>query len=399
MGQTEKYLQLNGREIILIGTAHISKESISEVTAAIKNETPDTVAIELDEKRLESLTNPDSWRKLDIISILRHKQGFLMLANLVLSSFQRRMGSSVSVKPGDEMKAAYETSKELGIQTVMVDRPIQITLRRAWAMNSFFGKMKLLATLFSSIFNTEDVSAQEIENLKKSNEMDSMMNELADYLPAVKKVLIDERDRYLATRIWTAPGTKIIAVLGAGHLPGVQAHLAGLSAGTEDSDVTDIAAVPSKKKGSAVIGWIIPVLIIALIVLGFYFGGKNQGKSMVGMWIVWNGALAAVGTVLAGGHPLTILAAFFGAPVTSLCPLVGVGIVTGIVQAFICKPKVADMESLQQDAGTVKGFYHNRILRVLLVFFLSSLGSSIGTFVAGASFVTQIGSFFSGLIK
>jgi pheromone shutdown-related protein TraB len=309
------------------------------------------------------------------------------------------MGNSVSVKPGDEMKAAYETAGKNGIRTVMVDRPIQVTLRRAWAMNSFFGKIKLFAALFSGIFSSEDVSVQEIENLKKSNEMDSMMSELADYLPGVKKVLIDERDRYLASRIWTAEGNKILAVLGAGHLPGVQAHLARLGAGEEDADVSDIESVPRKKKLSSVAGWIIPIIIVALVVLGFYFGGRSQGKAMVGTWIIWNGALAALGTLLAGGHPLSILAAFVGAPVTSLCPLVGVGILTGIVQAAICKPKVVDMEFLQQDAGSIKGFYHNRILRVLLVFFLSSVGSSIGTFIAGASFVTQLGSFFSRLIK
>ena len=220
MSRTEKKLSLNGREFILIGTAHISQESIDEAVSSIKTEKPDAVAIELDEQRLESMKDPDAWRKLDIVKVLKEGRGFVLMANLVLSSFQKRMGADVGVKPGDEMKAAMAAAEEENIPTVMVDRPIQVTLRRAWAKNSLWGKCKLLAVLFSSAFEKEEISAEQIEELKNSNEMDTMMNELAEYLPAVKSVLIDERDQYLADSIWNAKGNKIVAVLGAGHLPG-----------------------------------------------------------------------------------------------------------------------------------------------------------------------------------
>lgn len=219
MSQTERRLSLQGREIILLGTAHISQESIVQVTRAIREEKPDCVAIELDEQRYASMKNPDAWKNLDIVKVLKGGQGFVLMANLMLSSFQRRMGADVGVKPGEEMKAAIAVAEELDIPAVMVDRPIQMTLKRAWAMNSLWGKCKLLALLLSSSFERSEISAEEIERLKNESEMDSMMNEIAEYLPAVKAVLIDERDRYLASHIWEArvngaPARKTVAVLG-----------------------------------------------------------------------------------------------------------------------------------------------------------------------------------------
>ncbi len=394
MSQTEKVLEFNGRQIILLGTAHISQESCDEVKKAVEEKEPDCVAIELDEGRYKSLNDTESWRKLDIVKVLKKKQGFLLLANLVLSGFQRRMGNNVGVKPGDEMRAADAAARQKNIPAVMVDRPIQTTLRRAWAVNSLWGKCKLITALFASAFDKEEVSGEQIENLKNRSEMDSMMKELSDYMPVVIKVLIDERDRYLASKIWECEGKKTLAVLGAGHLPGVEAYLKELAAGTKTFDVSDISELPPKSFGAKIAGWFIPVLIMALIAAGFVYGGMTKGVELAVTWVVWNSALAAAGTVAALGHPVTVLVAALTAPFTSLCPLVGVGLFTGLVQAVVCKPKVSDMESLQNDINP-KGFYKNRILRVLLVFFLSSLGSSIGTFAAGAGFVVQLGELFS----
>ena len=396
--QTQKRLSLNGREIVLIGTAHVSAESITEVTASIENEKPDTVAIELDQKRLASLEDPESWRKMDIIKVLKKKQGFLMLANIVLAGYQKRMGQNAGVKPGDEMVAAINKAKEMNIPQVMVDREIATTLRRAWAANSLWGKCKLLSALIASAFSKEETDPAEIEKLKQSSEMDSMMTELSEYMPKVKQVLIDERDRYLASHIWESSGNKVLAVLGAGHLPGVEAYLNKLASGEEKSDCSDIDVVPKKSVAGKIISWAIPVLIVALIVLGFVFGGKKVGADMIKTWILNNSILAAIGTLLAGGHPLTILAAFVSAPITSLCPAVGVGLVAGLVQAFVGKPKVEDIERLQTDSNSFKGFYKNRILKVLLVFFLSSLGSAIGTFTAGTTLVISIKNFFSKIV-
>lgn len=392
MSNTQKVLTLNGRTITLIGTAHISQDSINEVTEAIKTQKPDCVAIELDQKRCDSIKNPDSWRQLDIVKVLKRGEGFLLLANLVLASFQKRMGQNVGVRPGDEMVAAMKVAEELNIPTTMVDRPIQTTLRRAWAKNSLWGKCKLLSAMISSAFTSEKISSEEIEELKNNSEMDSMMKELSDYMPTVKEVLIDERDKYLASHIWESKGSNIIAVLGAGHLPGVQAYLEKIAAGQESTDTTEIANIPSKTLGAKIKGWIIPAIIVILIGMGFYFGGRNKGTELVLSWVLWNGALSAIGSIIAAAHPLTILVSFIGAPITSLCPFVGVGFLTGITQAFICKPKVKDIEDLSTDAGSLKGFYKNRVLKVLLVFILSSLGSSIGTFVSGADIISKLSS-------
>ena len=395
VSNTQKTISLNGRTITLLGTAHVSSESIKEVTDAIKEQKPDCVAIELDEKRSRSMTDPESYRKLDIIAVLKRKEGFLLLANLVLASFQKRLGENVGVKPGDEMLAAMNTAAELGIPSVMVDRPIAVTLRRAWVKNSLWGKSKLISALIASAFDKEKISPEQIEALKKSNEMDSMMTELAEYLPAIKEVLINERDRYLASRIWEANGERVLAVLGAGHLPGVEAHLKKIAAGDETTDTSDIDQVPPKTGLSKYAGWLIPIAIIALVALGFALGGKRIGSEMIGSWIFWNASLAALGTLAAGGHPITIVSAAVGAPVTSLTPVIGVGLVTGVVQAYFCKPKVSDMENLQADATSIKGWYRNRLLRVLLVFLLSTLGSSTGTFIAGADIVKSFGAFFA----
>lgn len=395
MSQTEKRLMLQGREIILLGTAHISQESIVQVTTSIREEKPDCVAIELDEQRYASMKNPEAWKNLDIVKVLKSGQGFVLMANLVLSSFQKRMGADVGVKPGEEMKAAIAVAEELGIPAVMVDRPIQMTLKRAWAKNSLWGKCKLLSVLLSSAFEKSEITAEEIERLKNESEMDSMMNEIAEYLPAVKAVLIDERDRYLASHIWEAqvkdaPAKKIVAVLGAGHLPGVVRHLEALAVGTASSDTTDISQLPPAGIGSKVAGLAFPVLIVALIAAGFFTGGAKASLDMLVQWILWNGSLAALGALVAGGHVLTLLAGFVGAPLATLNPVVAVGLFTGLVQAWVNKPKVEDMEHLADDATSLKGFYKNRILRVLLVFFLSSIGGVIGNVIAVPSLVATI---------
>lgn len=396
MSQTKKVIEVNGKSIILIGTAHVSKESIDEVEKEIREEKPDCVAIELDEQRLASLNDSESYKNIDVVKVLKDGNGFLLLANLILASFQRRMGQNIGVKPGDEMRAGIRVAEELGIPFVMVDRPVQTTLRRAWAKTSSSGKAKLIGALLGSAFGTDDISTQEIENLKKSNEMDSMMGEISTAMPSVKEVLIDERDFYLASHIWKSISAendsrnKVVAVLGAGHLLGVENHLLKIANNEESSDTTEISKLPEKKTSAKITKWIIPALIVALIVLGFFVGGKQAGIDSIAKWFICNGVLSGIGALLAFGHPFAILASIIGAPFTSLCPFVGVGMLSGLVQAITCKPKVRDMETVQDDISSVKGFYKNRLLRVLLVFILSSIGSSIGTFVAGSSIVAGL---------
>ena len=390
MNQPLKHLSFNEREIILLGTAHISKESIEEVERCIRSEQPDCVCVELDEQRYKALTNEKQWQELDIIEVLKSGKGFLLLANLVLAAFQKRIGADVGVKPGDEMKAAIEISQELNIKTEMVDRPIHTTLKRAWAKNRGLGRSKLLATLLSAAFSNEKLEEAEIEKLKNQSAMDNMMQEMAEYLPSIKGVLIDERDRYLASKIWESSGKKIVAVLGAGHLPGTERFIKELEAGTKTTDVSDIEVIPPKSTGSKIAAWIFPIVIIGLIVLGFFKGGGIKTGQMLLSFVLWNGGLAAIGTLIALGHPLAILASFLGAPFTTINPFLGIGMISGLVQAWAKKPQVRDMENLTNDAGTFSGWYKNRITKVLLVFILSSLGSSIGTFMTVPALIANL---------
>jgi len=385
-----KTITLTGREFKLIGTAHISRESIEEVKKIISEEKPDMVCVELDQARYNSITQNNNWEKLDLSKVFKEGKGFLLIVNLVLASFQRRLGNELGVKPGEEMKAAIETANEAGIPYSLCDREVHTTLRRAWARCSLWSKCKLLAALLASAFTTEKLNEQEIENLKKNNELDSMMDELAKYLPAVKTVLIDERDRYLASKIWTSAITdttgsgtpeKIVAVVGAGHMQGMTTHLEKLASGNATADVSELDIIPPRSFFSKSLRFLIPAVIIGLIAAGFITSGRDIGFAMIKNWFLWNGSLAAIGAAIALGHPLAILVSLLGAPLTSLTPFIGVGILSGLVQLTVSKPRVSDVQDISGDAASLKGWYRNRITRTLLVFFFSSLGSSIATFI------------------
>lgn len=377
-------VNLHGKEIKLIGTAHISRNSIDEVRNIITEEKPDIICVELDKGRYNSITQKDNWENLNLTKVFKEGKGFLLIANLVMASFQRRLGNELGVKPGEEMKTAIETAESQNIPYSFCDREVQITLRRAWAKCSFWSKNKLLASLLASAFTTEKMDAKEIENLKNKNELDGMMNELSGYLPEVKETLIDERDHYLAANIWTACTNKkkIIAVIGAGHIQGIINHLEKLAAGEMTTNVDALNQIPPRSKIAMAVPYLIPLALIGLLAAGFFLSGVEKSAAMLLQWVLWNGSLSALGAAIALAHPFAIIISFLGAPLTSLTPVVGVGLLSGLVQITFHKPRVADMQNLSGDVTGIKSIYRNRITRALLVFFLSSLGSSIGTFVS-----------------
>ncbi|MDR2658870.1 MAG: TraB/GumN family protein [Spirochaetaceae bacterium] len=383
---TRLNLNLAGRDIILIGTAHISRESIDETRAVIKDEQPGMVCVELDSSRYASMTQKDTWAKLDIINVIRSGKGFLLIANLVLSSFQHRLGNELGVSPGEEMHIAVDTAKEFDIPYSFCDREVQQTLRRAWAKCGFWSKCKLLAGLLNSAFTTEKLSEAEIENLKKQSELDGMMEDLADYLPEVKETLIDERDRYLAAKIWensaNSRNRKTVAVVGAGHLEGLKRHIERIANGTEDSDVSYLEVSPPPGIAGKIISWAVPVIIVAIIAAGFFRLGVDVSLEMLVRWLLWNGSLAAAGALIALAHPLAILVSFVGAPIGTLSPFIGVGLFSGVAQALMRRPRIEDAESLTESITSIKGVYKNRITHVLLVFLLSSLGGMIGNLIS-----------------
>jgi pheromone shutdown-related protein TraB len=390
MDDTRLVLVFEDRTIILIGTAHVSRESIEEVAEAIQSEKPDQVCVELDAERYGAMSQKDSWEKLNVVKVFREGKGFLLMANLVLSGFQRRMGNELGVRPGEEMKTAIDTALELGIPYRFCDREVQITLRRAWARCGLWSRSKLLASLVSGALSTEKLSEAEIENLKNRSELDGMMSELAEYLPSVKETLIDERDRYLAARIWAGSAKKQVAVVGAGHLLGIKAHLERIAAGEEDINVAELERIPPASAFSKVAGWIIPLAIVGIIVLGFFLAGAKLSLSMLLRWLLWNGSLAALGALFALAHPLAILVSFVGAPIATLNPFIGVGLFSGIAEATLRKPRVSDAQNISDDVSSLRGVYRNRITRALLVFLLSSLGGMAGNFIAIPSLIGRL---------
>ncbi len=389
MNDTVQTIKVNGKKITIVGTAHVSQASVAEVEEVIRKENPDRVCVELDKTRYQTLTQTNVWKNLDISGVLKERKGFLLLANLVLASFQRRLGLNVGVKPGEEMLKAINVAKELGIECEFCDREVQVTLRRAWAKSSFWGKNKMLAALISSVFTKEKLSEEEMEKLKEKSLMHNMMEELAGYLPSVKEVLIDERDRFLATKIFNTPGRKLVAVVGAGHVEGILANLTRLDKGEQANDVSDIDVIPPKKFIFKLIPWFVTVIVLGLIALGVIMGGAEKGFNMAWTWFLANGIPASLGAVLALAHPVTILVVFVAAPFTSLTPVVGAGMVGGLIQYYMMKPKVKDFENLFEDLNSFKGLYLNRVLKIFWVFFLAGVGSMIGTWV-GISLITSL---------
>jgi pheromone shutdown-related protein TraB len=382
MPATAHSLDLREKHIVLIGTAHVSAESVTEVRSIIRESRPDCVCVEIDAGRFKTMTEKQNWQDLDISKILRQGKGFLLLANLVLSSFQRRMGKDLNILPGDEMKAAVEEAQSLNLPFVFCDREVQTTLRRAWSRSNLWNKAKLMASLLASIMSKESLSAQDIEDLKDKSVLDGMMGELAAFLPSVKEVLIDERDRYLATKIFQSAGSKIVAVVGAGHCEGIIEYLNRLDAGSVPTDLADLDVVPRPRRLGMLLGWIVPLAMIGLIVFGFLKSGATASLSLLAKWLVIHGLGAAIGTILALGSPLAILTSFIGSPVVVLKPFLSIGLLAALVEAWARKPQVRDFENLSVDILSVRGFYRNKITKVLLVFFFASLGGAIGNFIS-----------------
>ena len=386
-GPPVERITFGGRPIVILGTAHVSQRSVDDVRAVLARENPTVVCVELDQARYQTLTKPDAWRELDIRSVLRSRRGFLLLANMVLAAFQRRMGLDAQVRPGAEMLAAVEEAEAAGARVELCDRDVQVTLRRAWSQSGLWGRSKLLSALLMTGFSSEKIEPEEIERLKTDGALTSMISELADFVPKAKSVLIDERDRYLAARIAQAAsdagpaGEPVVAVLGAGHKVGVVRVLHEIDAGAELPDVEALGAAPPRSKAARILPWLVPAIVAAVIAVGFARSGIDLTLAMLGRWVLINGSLAALGSLIALAHPVTVIVSFVAAPITSMNPTIGVGFVSGAVEAIVRKPRVSDFESIHDDLLSVRGFFRNRISHALVVFLGATLGSVAGTFI------------------
>jgi len=296
---------------------------------------------------------------------------------LIMTAFQKRLGSQLGVKPGAEMLAAAQASERVNAELVLADRDVKITLQRTWRGMPFWGRMKVMSQLLASLFIREEISKEEIEKLKESDALSEAMEMLADQSPEMKRILIDERDQFMAEKIRQSPGKRIVAVVGAGHVKGLTAEL------ERDHNLAELETVPPTGKLGKWLKWGIPALIIGLIGYGFFAVDTDVSIEMIQRWFLINGTLSALGTALAFGHPITIATAFVAAPFTSLNPAVAAGWVAGLVEALLRKPQVRDFENLADDITHLRGFWKNNITRILLVVMFANIGSAIGTFAGG----------------
>ncbi len=369
-------VELEGKTVCIVGTAHVSAKSVQDVRDAVAAFRPDTVAIELCEPRYQGLVKKDAWRHLNIFQVIRQGKTMFLLAQLVLQSFYRRLGKQLEVEPGAEMLAGAACAEETGARLELIDRRIDITLKRVWRHLGFWHRVKLFGVLLEAMFSSEEIEGADIEALKKQDQLEALMGEMGQAFPEVKRRLIDERDVYLAQKLRAAPGGRIVAVVGAGHVPGM------LEAIREPRSLEDLESLPAPSRWSKIWPWLIPAGVVALIVWGFVQGGTERGIDSIVIWAGVTGTLAALGALVALPHPLTVVSAFLAAPLTTLHPALAAGWVAGLVEAWIRPPSVGDFEGLPQALETFRGFIRNPVVRVLLVVVTTNIGASIGTFVA-----------------
>ena len=236
------HLEYDDKQVILVGTAHVSKESAEQVIRVIQEESPDTVCVELCQSRYQSIRQKERWQETDIVKIIKEKKSFLLLSNLLLASFQKRIAKKLNIKPGEEMIAAIETADEVGAAIHLADRDIRTTLSRTWREMGLWNKIKLLFQLILSLGDVDEIKEEDIEKMKQEDVLETLLTEVGKSLPVLKDILINERDQYLAAKIRTAPGPKIVAIVGAGHVPGIKKNW------NTNVDIPSLERLPKKKK-------------------------------------------------------------------------------------------------------------------------------------------------------
>ncbi len=377
-------IRLDDKEIYLVGTAHVSHSSVDLVAETLRDVKPDTVAVELCASRFQSLRDPERWKKMDIVTVIRTGKSYVLMAQLLIAGYQKRIAKELGIKPGAEMLKALDLADELKLPTVLADRDIKTTLRRSWSSLGLWSVLKLFGMALVGSMNAKKIGEKEIERLKTADALDEAMREFSEILPTVRQTLIDERDQYLAAKVQEAPGKRIVAIVGAGHVPGMKRWFG------EKIDLSNLETIPPPKLSTKIMTWGIPLLIIGMIVFGFFHSGSATSVNMVLAWIAITAVTAGFGALLALAHPFSIISAAVTAPVTTLHPLLASGWFAGLAEAMLRKPTVGDFEDIGEDIATFRGLYRNRISRVLLVIALTNLMGSIGTFIGGWYLATYL---------
>lgn len=383
-------IRVGATEFTLLGTAHVSRQSAEDVRRLIESEAFDAVAVELCPGRHAHLTDPDKLANLDLMQVLREGKAGMVAANLALGAYQQRLAEQFGIEPGAEMKAAIEAAAAADLPLWVIDREIGTTLKRVYRRVGFWQRMMLLSGIGASLFSREEVREEEIERLKEGDILEATFSEFAQRSPVLYETLIDERDRYMAARLLEEHGehARVLVVIGAGHLKGIASYLENLGA-EPSAEIARLDTVPPAARWPKLVPW----LIVALILVGFGVGfaqSEALGWRLVLDWVLINGGLSALGALLAAAHPLSVVTAFVAAPLTSLNPTIGAGFVVAGVEIWLRKPRVGDFSRLRQDVAQLKGWWRNRVARTLLVFILASLGSAVGTYLAGFRIFAQV---------
>lgn len=392
MAEPKQLLSVDESNITILGTAHVSKTSAEAVKNLIQSKEFDVVAIELCQSRYNSIMRPNILAEMDLFDVIRKGKASMVIASLALGAYQQRMAEQLGIEPGLEMKTAILEAKTLNLPIILIDREVGTTLKRVYHNVPFWKRIYLIAGLFASVLSREEVSEAEIEKLKTGDILETTFTQFSEEAEDLFMPLIDERDKYMAAKLVQATSkykkNNILTVVGAGHVKGMTKYLENINFSPKNV-VKELDAVPLKKSWFKLVPWI----IVVLICFGFYLGFQKSpelGWNLIWQWIIINGSLSALGAIIAGAHFLTVMTAFIAAPITSLNPTVGAGMVTAAVEIFIRKPTVKDFGELRKDTAKVKGWRKNRVARILLIFLLSSLGSAIGTYVAGFRIFGQL---------
>ena len=370
-------IRLGECDVVILGTAHVSQASVDSVEALIQEEKPDTVCVELCPSRVRSLKDLEYWKKLDIFTVFKERKMYLLLSSLILSSFQKKLGYG-KVKPGDEMRKAIELAEKNNLKMVPVDREIQTTLKRAWGNVGFFSKSYLISALISSLLVKEEITEEKIEEMKSEDALKDIFSQLPGRFDQVKKVIIDERDEYLAEKIRQSAmdgSKKLLAVVGAGHLEGIMKYI------NEERNILELDVIPTSTWKDTLTLLIVPLFLVGLAVYTFYTSGQDAGIDLVVNWIVVKSFLAALGAMIAFAHPFSILLAAISAPFGNFNPIIKPGWLAALCESYLRKPLVEDFEKIAEDSERFTGYWKNRVIRIFLVLLLPQIGSSIGTFI------------------
>jgi pheromone shutdown-related protein TraB len=378
-----QHIALENKDITLVGTAHVSYESAEEVRRTVEEIHPDAIAIELDQGRYNAMTQGKSWEKTDITQIIRQKKVGFLLANILLSSYQDRLAKQMDVRVGEEMRVAIELAHERDIEILCIDRDIQTTFLRIWRTLRLKDKWNLLIALVTSVFDDAKISEQEIEKLKEGDMIQAMISEFAGKFPSIVETLVYERDQVMAYQLKHNENEKIVAVVGAAHVSGIVKNIA------MEYELQPLLSLPLKSQSSKYVTYIVPGILVVLLVLSS-LKVPSLALNTILRFVLINGTFAALGTLVAFGHPLSILTAFVMAPVGALSPVLATGWFAGLMEAWVRKPKVEDFLRINTDASSVKGFWKNRVLRILLVVIFANLFATIGTFVISAELIGKI---------